>query len=250
MKTQSNSTNHFVLITGASRGIGKSCALLFARKGWHVFLNCRRSITELQEVEKQILSETPGNCTLIPGDVGNPQDVQQMFDTIYQICSCLDVLINNAGIAHIGLLTDMTDQQWQNIINTNLSSVFYCCRGAIPPMVSRKCGRIINISSMWGTCGASCETAYSAAKSGVHGLTRALAKELAPSNIQVNAIACGVIDTSMNNQLSDQERRDLEEDIPFGRFGQPDEVAQLVWDLANSPHYLTGQVIGIDGGYI
>lgn len=250
MITQNNSAKHFVLITGASRGIGKSCALLFAHMGWHIFLNCRCSIMELRQVEKQILAETPGSCTVVPGDVGNPTDVQQIFHTIYQICPCLDVLVNNAGIAHIGLLTDVTDQQWQNIINTNLSSVFYCCRSAIPPMVSKKQGHIINISSMWGTCGASCEVAYSAAKSGVHGLTRALAKELAPSNIQVNAIACGVIDTSMNSQLSMEERRDLEEAIPFGRFGKPEEVAQLVWDIANGPDYLTGQVIGIDGGYI
>lgn len=250
MKTHIHSGKHFVLITGASRGIGKACALLFARMGWHVFLNCRHSLSELRQVEIQIQTETPGSCTLVPGDVGDPQDVRQIFDAIYEICPCLDVLINNAGTAHIGLLTDMSDHQWKTVLDANLSSVFYCCRSAVPPMVSRKQGRIINISSMWGTCGASCEAAYSAAKSGVHGLTRALAKELAPSNIQVNAIACGVIDTSMNSQLSSQERRDLEEDIPSGRFGTPEEVAQLTWDLTNSPTYLTGQVIGIDGGYI
>ena len=155
MKTYTSSAEHFVLITGASRGIGRACALLFARMGWHIFLNCRRSFLELQEVEKKIQSETPGSCTILPGDVGNPKDVRQIFDAIYQICPCLDVLINNAGIAHIGLLTDMTDQQWQDIINTNLSSVFYCCRSAVPPMITRKQGRIINISSMWGTSGAS-----------------------------------------------------------------------------------------------
>lgn len=250
MKTYTSSAEHFVLITGASRGIGRACALLFARMGWHIFLNCRRSFLELQEVEKKIQSETPGSCTILPGDVGNPEDVRQIFDAIYQTCPCLDVLINNAGIAHIGLLTDMTDQQWQNIINTNLSSVFYCCRSAVPPMITRKQGRIINISSMWGTSGASCEAAYSASKSGVHGLTRALAKELAPSNIQVNAVACGVIDTAMNSQLDARERQALEEDIPSGRFGRPEEVARLVWDLSQAPDYLTGQIIGIDGGYI
>lgn len=117
-------------------------------------------------------------------------------------------------------------------------------------MVSQKQGRIINVSSMWGVSGASCEAAYSASKSGVNGLTRALAKELAPSNIQVNAIACGVIDTVMNGQLDEEERRALEYDIPMGRFGTPDEAARLIYDLANAPSYLTGQVIGIDGGYL
>lgn len=117
-------------------------------------------------------------------------------------------------------------------------------------MVSRKAGRIINISSMWGTAGASCEVAYSAAKSGVHGFTKALAKELAPSNIQVNAIACGVIDTDMNSQLSDDERAALEYEIPAGRFGETEEAAALVWGIAHAPSYLTGQIIGIDGGYI
>ncbi len=117
-------------------------------------------------------------------------------------------------------------------------------------MISRKCGRILNISSIWGTSGASCEAAYSASKAGVHGLTRALAKELAPSNIQVNAIACGVIDTSMNQHLSDEERKALEEEIPAGRYGQAAEIAQVAWDLAHSPTYLTGQIIGVDGGYL
>lgn len=250
MKTYTSSAEHFVLITGASRGIGRACALLFARMGWHIFLNCRRSFLELQEVEKKIQSETPGSCTILPGDVGNPEDVRQIFDAIYQICPCLDVLINNAGIAHIGLLTDMTDQQWQDIINTNLSSVFYCCRSAVPPMITRKQGRIINISSMWGTSGASCEAAYSASKSGVHGLTRALAKELAPSNIQVNAIACGAIDTEMNHFLDDEELIGLIEEIPAGRLGRAEEVADLAYHLGYKENYLTGQVIGLDGGWV
>ena len=215
----------YVLVTGASRGIGRACALRFAEEGWHVFLNCRSSLEELEEV-------------------------RQIFKKIYQLCPCLDVLVNNAGISHTGLLTDMTDLEWQRMMDTNLSSVFYCCRSAVPPMVTRKKGRIINISSMWGTVGASCEAAYSAAKSGIHGLTRALAKELAPSNIQVNAIACGVIDTSMNSWLSPVEREALEEEIPAGRFGTPREAADLVWQTAHAPAYMTGQIIGIDGGYI
>lgn len=239
-----------VLVTGSSRGIGRSCALLFARHGWHVFLNCRTSLNALQEVASEIEKEGRGQYTLVPGDISDPDQVRQIFSQIYRKVPCLDVLINNAGIAHIGLLTDMTDLQWKQVLDTNLSSVFYCCRSAVPPMVSRKAGRIINISSMWGTCGASCEAAYSAAKSGMHGLTRALAKELAPSNIQVNALACGVIDTAMNSQLSEQDQQALREEIPAGRFGTPDEVAALVWEIAHCPSYMTGQIIGIDGGYI
>ena len=188
--------------------------------------------------------------SIAAGDAGNAADVARMFADIHQTCGHLDVLVNNAGISYIGLLMDMSDENWRQVIDTNLSSVFYCCRAAIPPMISRKSGRIINISSMWGTSGASCEAAYSASKSGVNGLTRALAKELAPSNIQVNAIACGVIDTEMNRQLSAEERKELEDAIPAGRYGTPDEIARIVWDTANAPEYMTGQIIGVDGGYL
>ena len=239
-----------ILITGASRGIGRSIALHFAKNNYHVFLNCRKSIDELEDVRMQIDSMKTGSCEIVMGDAGNPKDVRRIFDKIRGTYGRLDVLVNNAGIAHIGLLSDMSDEEWDNVIRTNLSSVFYCCRAAIPAMVSEKRGRIINVSSMWGVSGASCEAAYSASKSGVNGLTRALAKELAPSNIQVNALAPGVIDTVMNGQLNEEERQNLAYEIPMGRFGSPDEVAKVIWDLANAPEYLTGQIIGIDGGYL
>lgn len=239
-----------VLVTGASRGIGRAIALTFAQHGYHVFLNCSRSISELESVKHKIKQLPDGTCDLFVGDIGDSRFVSNMFHSIYQKCDTLDVLVNNAGIAYIGLLTDMTDEEWNHLIQTNLSSVFYCCRAAVPKMVSKKSGKIISISSMWGTVGASCEAAYSATKSGIHGLTRALAKELAPSNIQVNAIACGCIDTSMNAQLNTEERLALEEEIPAGRFGTPQEVADFVIHLVNSPSYLTGQIIGLDGGYI
>lgn len=237
-----------ILITGASRGIGRSTALLFATKGYHVFLNCSTSIAALEDVKTEI-EALGGTCTLVPGNVGNSEEVQQIFQQIYKECSHLNVLVNNAGVAHLGLFSDMTDEEWNRIIQTNLSSVFYCCRAAIPAMVSQKAGKIINISSIWGNVGASCEVAYSASKSGVNGLTKALAKELAPSNIQVNAISCGVIDTVMNGQLNEEERKALEYEIPAGRFGTPEEVAELIWQTAHAPAYLTGQVIGIDGGF-
>jgi 3-oxoacyl-[acyl-carrier protein] reductase len=239
-----------VLITGASRGIGRSAARLFASAGYHVFLNCSTSIEPLKELAQEILSIPGGSCTLVPGNVGNAQVVRDIFQQIYQECDHLDVLVNNAGISHIGLLHDMSDEEWDKILNTNLSSVFYCCREAIPSMISQKRGRIINVSSMWGTSGASCEAAYSASKSGVNGLTRALAKELAPSNIQVNAIAFGVIDTEMNSQLDPEERAALAYEIPAGRFATSEEAAQMILNIAEAPEYMTGQVIGFDGGYL
>ena len=239
-----------VLVTGASRGIGRAIALEFAKAGYHVFLNCNHSITALDKVREEIESLPEGSCDMVIGDVGNSKSVDEMFKKIYKKCDALDVLVNNAGIAHIGLLTDMSDKDWNRLLQTNLSSVFYCSRAAVPQMVSNKSGRIINISSMWGTSGASCEAAYSATKAGVHGLTKALAKELAPSNIQVNAIACGVIDTTMNEHLSDEEKLILKNEIPVGRFGTPEEVGELAVQLANSSSYLTGQIIGLDGGFI
>lgn len=241
-------THKNILITGASRGIGKSTALRFVREGYHIFINSKTSQNALEYTKAAIDALAPGHCTLVPGDVSNPDEIERMFDIIYRQCDCLDVLVNNAGIAHLGLLMDMTNEEWDRVISTNLSSVFYCCRAAIPAMVSRKCGNIINISSMWGVSGASCEAAYSASKAGVNGLTQALARELAPSNIQVNALACGVIDTVMNSQLDAEERRTLEYEIPMGRFGTPEEVADMVWNVVTAPAYMTGQIIGIDGG--
>lgn len=239
-----------ILVTGSSRGIGKAIAMRFASEGCHVFLNCRHSLEELHKVQNEILTDGRGSCTLLPGNVGNPEDVRQMFQTIRSICPALDILVNNAGISFTGLLIDMTDAEWSMLLAANLSSAFYCSREALRDMVSVKSGRIINISSMWGTCGASCEAAYSAVKSGMNGLTRALAKEYAPSHIAVNAISCGVIDTTMNHHLSSNERRALADEIPAGRFGTPEEIAELTWRIAGSPEYMTGQVIGIDGGYI
>lgn len=238
-----------VLITGASRGIGKACASMLGCKGLRLFLNCNTSVAELDQTIKELRSRGI-TCTPLIGDIGNPDSVRSMFRQIHQECKGIDILINNAGVCHMGLLSDMTDDEWSKVMQTNLSSVFYCCRESIPHMVQQKSGKIINISSMWGRVGASCEAAYSASKAGVNGLTQALAKELAPSNIQVNAIACGVIDTAMNQWLSEEESKALAEDIPAGRFGTAAEVAELVCNLALGNEYLTGQIIGLDGGYI
>lgn len=238
-----------VLITGASRGIGKACAIQFARAGYHVFINCRQSVNELLQVQEQITAHG-GSCDTVVGNVSEPEQVRGIFEKIQTKCPGLDALVNNAGISYIGLLSEMGDDDWANVLNTNLSSAFYCSKAAIPYMIRQKQGKIINISSMWGRTGASCEAAYSAAKAGLNGLTIALAKELAPSNIQVNAIACGIIDTAMNSGFSEAERITMTNEIPACRFGTPEEVALLAYDLAEHHPYMTGQIIGLDGGYI
>lgn len=238
-----------VFISGASEGIGRATALIFAENGYHTLLNAR-SEERLLSLQEEITSNFHTGCDIFPGDISNPETVRNIFTQIENTHLGLDVLVNNAGIAWIGLLSDMTDEEWNHVLNTNLSSVFYCCRSAIPMMLRRKSGKIINISSMWGTSGASCEAAYSASKSGVNGLTKALAKELAPSNIQVNAIACGVIDTKMNSQLSEEERESLSEEIPAGYFASPREAAKFIFHTASAPSYMTGQIIGFDGGFL
>ena len=238
-----------VWITGASRGIGRACALAFADGEHRLFLNGFHSADPLIEL-CHTLTEKETECIPLIGDISDSRQVQEMYAQIEANCDGIDILINNAGIAHFGLLCDLSDEDWDRIIRTNLSSVFYTCRAVLPSMISKKSGKILNVSSMWGRVGASCEVAYSASKAGVQGLTQALAKELAPSNIQVNAVACGVIDTDMNARLSETDRKNLAEEIPAGRFARPEEVANFLYDLSRSPEYLTGQVIGFDGGYI
>ena len=233
------------LVTGASRGIGLSIATILAQNGYHLHLTCKNSYEQLQAVAKS-LSETYNiTCNAYKTDMGNFAEVWTLFSNI----DSLDVLINNAGISHIRLLQDTTVDEWQKVIDTNLSSVFFTSKMAIPKMLENKSGAIINISSIWGDVGASMEVAYSASKGGVNAFTKALAKELAPSNIAVNAISCGVIDTDMNKCFSKNEMAALIEEIPANRLGTPQEVAELTLQLINSPKYLTGQVISINGGF-
>lgn len=237
-----------VLITGASRGIGRSIALEFAKKNYNIVITCFRSAKELYEVEREIV-KMGAKCHTFVGDIGNSNCVETLMNEISLEFGGVDILINNAGIAYMGLLSDMTDDEWNNILNTNLSSVFYCSRGVVPHMVSKKAGKIINISSVWGNVGASCEVAYSATKAGVHGFTKALAKELAPSNVQVNALALGAIDTSMNACFTKEEKMQMCDEIPAGRFGTPTEIGEVVINLAEGTEYMTGQIITVDGGW-
>lgn len=237
------------LITGSSRGIGKAIAVKFAKKGYDVIINCAHKEEELLKTKAEIESYQV-SCLAFLGDMGDYDAAQELFRQIKKLYGSIDVLVNNAGISFIGLFTDMKPEDWHRVISTNLTSVYNCCSLAIPDMVQQKYGKIINISSVWGNVGASCEVAYSASKGGMNALTKALAKELAPSNIQVNAVACGAIDTEMNQFLADDELMTLIDEIPANRLGRADEVADLVYHLAYKNEYLTGQIIGLDGGWI
>lgn len=235
-------------ITGASRGIGKATALEFARHGIHLALCCRDNMDALIDVMHDC-RKYDVQCLIYRCDVSDDAQVAETVSHILDEFGEIDYLINNAGISYTGLLTDMSKRDWNEVIGTNLSSLFYTCKHTIPSMVKKQSGRIVNISSIWGNQGASCEVAYSASKGGVNSFTKALAKELGPSGISVNALSCGYIDTDMNEHLSDDEKQALFEEIPAGRAGTPEEVAQAILSLCCQSPYLTGQIITLDGGW-
>ncbi len=238
-----------VFVTGASRGIGRAIALYFAGNGHPVIINSSQSKQALLETKEAVLSfGVP--CLSFLCDIKDYNSVKNIFDEARMKLGSVDILVNNAGISHIGLFQDMTPYEFKNVVDTNLLGPMNCTHLAVPDMVRKKAGVIINISSVWGAYGASCEAVYSASKGGLNSFTKALARELAPSNIQVNAIACGLIDTDMNKCFSEAEINAICEEIPAQRVGKPEEVAKLVYMLATGRHtYLTGQVINIDGGW-
>ena len=237
-----------ILITGASRGIGRATALQFAIPGNTLILVCKSNIDRLNELAEDIRSR--GAAVLpIQADISDSAEVSRLFDTVKARGLSVDLLINNAAISYTGLLQDMTDAEWRTILDTNLSSIFYCCRAVIPMMLQHG-GKIINVSSIWGVYGASCEVAYSATKGAVNSFTKALAKELAPSNIQVNAVSFGFIDTDMNAKLSPEEIKDFVDScIPAGRIATAEEAAAFIATVAAAGSYCTGQILGFDGGY-
>ncbi len=237
--------NKTALITGASRGIGKAIAKEFATQGYDLYLTCVSSIEALKEYAKELEQTFCIRCLALQADMGSYEEVVKVFEQI----PALDVLVNNAGISYVGLLSDMTPEEWHNVMHTNLDACFYTSKLAIPLMLQNHSGRIINISSVWGNVGASMEVAYSASKGGVNTFTKALAKELAPSNIQVNAIACGLIDTDMNKCFTPEDLEAVTAEIPADRMGNPEEIARLAYQLTTAPTYLTGQIITIDGGW-
>lgn len=246
-----NFNNKIVLITGSSRGIGKAIAIKFASLGATVFINGSKDNKALQSTYDEIRA-LGGNVYMYLCDVSSYTAAKELFDYVHtQTGRSIDILINNAGISSLGLFTDTTPDMWANMLNTNLSSIYNCCHMVVPSMVNKHNGCIINISSIWGNVGASCEVAYSATKGGINSFTKALGKELGPCNVRVNAIACGFIDTGMNSCLTQAEKENFIEEVPLCRAGKPEEVADLCIYLASDQSsYLTAQVITLDGGIL
>ena len=240
-----------VLITGASRGIGAACARRFARDGWRVAVHYYKSEPEALALAEEL--RAAGNEAVpVRGDLSDSAQAARAVEAAQAALGHLDALVCNAGVAlPVQLLTDTTDDQWRRVMGTDLDGVFFTLRAAIPGMVSRKRGAIVTISSMWGVTGGSCEAPYSAAKAGVIGLTKALAKELGPSGIRVNCVAPGAIETDMTAFLTPEDRAALAGEAPLGRMGAPEEVAEAVRFLAGEEaRFITGQVLRVDGGMV
>ena len=236
-----------VLITGAARGIGAAAAERFAEAGYQVVINYLRSA----EKAEALAARWSGRALAVQADVADPAQVDAMFAAAEKTFGGVDVLVCNAGIAAQKLLTDVTDEEWRRMLDVHLSGAFYCCRRALPHMIHQKWGRILTVSSMWGQVGGSCEVAYSAAKAGLIGLTKALAKEEGPSGVTVNCVAPGVIDTDMMASFSAEDKAALAEETPLGALGTPKQVADaLVFLASDGAGYITGQVLGVNGGLV
>ena len=243
-KKEKNIVNKVVVVTGGSRGIGAEIVKFLAKLGYKVVLNYNKSESYAQDVKKEL-----NDVEIFKADVSKKEEANALIDFAIKKYGKIDVLINNAGIAQTKLFTEITDEDWKNIIDTNLNSAFYCSREAVKNMIHNKSGLIINISSIWGITGASCEVAYSTSKAAINGFTKALAKELGPSNIRVNAIAPGIINTEMNSYLSKDELKNIKEEIPLEKIGDPVDIAKCVkWLIEDN--YTTGQIISINGGWI
>ena len=239
-----------VLITGASRGIGRATALLFASRGWHVAAGYHQNKDEAGSLIRQI-REAGGTAEAFCADVSNPQAVRDMVVAAETSLGPIDCLVNNAGIAQQKLFTDISLDDWNRMVAVNLSGVFHCCQAVLPGMIRRHTGSIINLSSVWGITGASCEVHYSAVKAGIIGLTKALAKEVGPSGIRVNCVAPGVIETEMNAGILPEDKAALACETPLMRLGTSEEVAECISFLADEKaSFLTGQVLSPNGGFV
>jgi 3-oxoacyl-[acyl-carrier protein] reductase len=239
-----------VLITGAAKGIGRAVAEAFAEDGYNVIINYLNSEAQALELEKQLGSRgfAAAACR---ADVTDRRQVDAMVGECVRRFGQIHVLVNNAGIARQRLFSDIKEAEWDEMFGVHVKGAYNCCQSVLPQMISRKQGKIINISSIWGITGASCEVHYSAAKAALIGFTKALAKELGPSNIQVNCVAPGMIETDMNRFLTDEDRRNLAEETPLMRFGKPREVADAVLFLASGKaDFITGQVLSPNGGFV
>ncbi len=239
-----------VLITGASSGIGAAIARRFASCGCTVIINYRNSHEKAEQVANDC-NRLGGTAILLACDISVAEQVEQMYNTLTAMHRLPDVIVNNAGISHFGLLTDTDESDWDRIFSTNVKSSFLLAKQFTPHMVNQKYGRMINISSVWGISGASCEVAYAASKGALNAFTKSLARELAPSEITVNAVAPGMVDTEMNARLTDDEYQQLVNDIPAGRTATPDEIAALVYFLATPESaYINGQIISPNGAWL
>ncbi len=238
------------LITGGSRGIGRSMVLAFAQKGYNVVFCYEKNENAAAETEKEA-RDLGAEVYAFRADVSKSEEAEKLFDFAEEKFAGADILVCNAGIGRQKLFTDITDEDFDRMIGVNLKGVFYCCRKALPYMINKKWGRIINITSMWGETGGSCEVDYSAAKAGVIGLTKALAKEVGPSGITVNAVSPGVIDTDMNAAFTEEDMAALADETPLCRIGRPEEVAAAAVFLAGEEaSFITGQVLGVNGGIV
>lgn len=237
--------NKIVIVTGASKGIGREIAKTLAKKGYVVIANYNKSEKEIKELKEELNKENIEIDTF-KADVSKRVEVQKMVEYVINKYKKVDVLINNAGISNIKMFTDITDEDWSEIINTNLYSTFIMSQEIVPNMIHNKKGCIINISSIWGLVGASCESLYSISKAGIDAMTKSLAKELGPSNIRVNSIAPGIIDTQMNQKI---DKEDIKQEIPLERIGKTQDISKCVeWLIEDE--YTTGQIISINGGWV
>ena len=236
-----------VIVTGGSRGIGAAIVKELANCGYNVVLDYNKSESVAKKIKEE-LKEKNINIEIFKADVSKRKEVKELIKFTLEKYKNIDVLINNAGIDQIKTFRDITDEDWNNMMQINLNSVFYCSQEVLENMIHNKCGCIINISSIWGQVGASCEVHYSASKAAVDGFTKALAKELGPSNIRVNSISPGFIDTDMNKELKEEDLIEIKKEIPLGRIAKPEEVAKSVkWLIEDD--YVTGQIISINGGW-
>lgn len=239
--------NKVVLVTGGSRGIGASLVKFLATKGYQVILNYNKSEEEAKKIQIELQKQNI-KIDIIKANVANKLEVSKLVKYIIERYNKIDVLINNAGISQEKLFLDITDDDWEHIMNINLNSVYFCSKEVLPYMLKRKEGCIINISSIWGETGASCEVAYSTTKAAINGFTKALAKEMGPSNIRINSIAPGIIDTDMNKNLSQEDITKIKEEIPLNKIGVPEDIAKCAkWLIEDT--YTTGQIININGGW-
>ena len=240
----------YALITGGSRGIGAAAARLFARRGWGVAVAFHQSGDRAQALVRE-LQKLGVPAVALRADVADPRQVGELVDNVLENFCQLDILVCAAGISHVGLISQIDEDQWRRLFAVNVDGVHHCCRAVLPHMLSRKSGSIVTVSSMWGQVGASCEAAYSATKGAVIAYTKALAKELGPSNIRVNCVSPGVIDTEMNAHLTQADLAALADETPLGRIGTAQEAAAAIAFLASDEaSFLTGQVVSPNGGLV